>query len=626
MLGRRCFVVISFFIFYSFSAIAEQAGSYDSRTLEDLATHPTWQALLHFRPHGVLGINRSEVDDPSFFLASNGHVDPKAELNATLDAFKQPTSLGRDHAICQFPARFHWLKETLAEDLNHTVVACEEQNQWLQSFNAKSLTLIYPASYLNSPSSMYGHTLIRVDPEGEQQRSTLLAFSINFAAETDPSDNEVVFSWKGLTGGYPGLLTVQKYYTKVNDYSAIENRDIWEYRLKLSQQEVKQFLRHVWELRRIHFDYYFVDENCAYRILAIVDAATDRLDTHDEFRSHATPVDTIRTLNDAGLIQDAVYRPSMASNLRHQISETPTALQHVAVTIVDNPSLLDTDIFLRFDKVDRAKILELAYGYLRYTGKKENVDPRSLSKLSLTLLSARARLGVTSPFSAIEPPKIRDEMGHNSARISAAIGAGKHVQFSEIATRLTYHDLLDPSPGYIPGSAIAMGDVKFRIDEQGTSKLQHLGLVDITSLSPRSLFFSPTSWRVAGGIKRYDHDKLSHAMFTLEGGPGVSYPLANGLLYGLLEGEILVRDKLDKGFSLGGGVQAGYLLQRQSWQGQFSVRIIDFFEGETHRLEDVGATLSFNLDTNNQLRLSLSETRVDDQSENLTALEYHHYF
>ena len=79
----------------------------------------------------------------------------------------------------------------------------------------------------------------------DENSNKLLAYSVNFAANADPEDNELVFSYKGLTGGYPGVVSVLPYFAKTNEYSHMEARDIWEYRLNLSQEEVDQFVRRV---------------------------------------------------------------------------------------------------------------------------------------------------------------------------------------------------------------------------------------------------------------------------------------------------------------------------------------------------------------------------------------------
>ena len=63
----------------------------------------------------------------------------------------------------------------------------------------------------------------------------------------------------------------------------MEYRDVWEYPLTFTPEEVQQFARHVWETKDTYFDYYFFDENCSYRLLALLDAASERSDLADDF-------------------------------------------------------------------------------------------------------------------------------------------------------------------------------------------------------------------------------------------------------------------------------------------------------------------------------------------------------
>jgi hypothetical protein len=89
---------------------------------------------------------------------------------------------------------------------------------------------------------MYGHTLLRIDARDQDERTRLLAYAINFAADTDEK-NGLVFAVKGLLGGYPGTFSVLPYYLKVREYGDLENRDLWEYELDLSPPEVDRVLR-----------------------------------------------------------------------------------------------------------------------------------------------------------------------------------------------------------------------------------------------------------------------------------------------------------------------------------------------------------------------------------------------
>ena len=239
MINKRLVVIcfISFFISFqvphAFADIAQKFD--DAMSVEDLGWHQQWLHLLHYRPHGITSKLKSENDSADFFLHTEGKTDPLKELRAEIELFSLLQQQDNQSLQCRFPARYHWLKQFFP---NWVDQSCSELEKWKAELGAHYLTLIFPASYLNSPSSMYGHTLIRLDRKDEN-KSKLLSYSVNFAANADPADNELVFSYKGLAGGYPGVVSVLPYYAKVNEYSHLEHRDVWEYRLNLTTEEVR---------------------------------------------------------------------------------------------------------------------------------------------------------------------------------------------------------------------------------------------------------------------------------------------------------------------------------------------------------------------------------------------------
>lgn len=258
------------------SAPLHAAPQIDPARAQQLAATPYWIALGHYET-AKLGGWRSYVDDPRFFLAEDGAHHPDQELAATVAALYAPASLGDKHPQCVFPARTRWLREQLAlNDLPRP--DCQEFNTWYTSIDPHSTALIFPAAYLNSPSSMFGHTLLRIDQSNTRRDdTTLLSYAINFGAYIEGSDNSILYAWKGLMGGYPGLFAMMPYQEKLSEYRSLENRDLWEYQLDLTPQETGRMVEHVWELKQIKFDYFFFDENCSYRLLELLQVARPSL-------------------------------------------------------------------------------------------------------------------------------------------------------------------------------------------------------------------------------------------------------------------------------------------------------------------------------------------------------------
>ena len=535
----------------------------DLQTASDLSKDKEWLDLLHYHKIGLTSSFESQADDPAFFFADTGKADPKAELNATIAAFDN-SDLSEKSAICRFPARLHWLKSKglLSSKDNST---CSEFTEWFKKIDAKSLTLAFPAAYLNSPSSMYGHTFIRINRKSGS--NPLLDYSINYAANADPDDNELVFSYKGLSGGYPGVFSVLPYYQKVNEYSFLEARDVWEYELDLTQEEVEQFVRHAWEIQNTFFQYFFFDENCSYHLLTLLDAASARLNLSDTFSLSAAPADTVRAINDAGLIAKTEFRPSTMSLMSHMLNETNDRLQEKAKTLVETNATIGS-LTNDLTSTEQAKMLDLAYQYSRYLSVRKKQDQKRQGKKAIAFLSARSKVDDVKVFSDYPTPKYRDDEGHDSKRLEASFGQFDEQNFTQLGMRMAYHDRLDNLPGYLNGAKLEMFHLKIRHTDmdngEDTTSIEALSLIDIASYSPRNNFLTPISWEVSTGLKRpvAQHDEL---VSYLTAGWGASYLFGNQQFYALGFFDFNLDDDIDKGYHFSSGPKLGWLSQHEDW-------------------------------------------------------------
>ncbi|WP_369600099.1 DUF4105 domain-containing protein [Hahella sp. SMD15-11] len=519
-----------------------------------LAQSKQWRHLLHYHQVGFLAPDRSQVDDPDFFLSPEGATNPEAELIATYEALQS----NRNDARCRFPARLHWLNQQLSDPIPQG--NCPDFEKWRDEIDAAGLTLIFPAAYLNSPSSMFGHTLMRID--SRNRKSDLLDYSLNYAANADPNDNELVFSFKGLTGGYPGLFSVLPYYEKVKEYSYLEARDVWEYQLDIREDELAQFIRHAWEVKDTRFDYYFFTENCSYQLLTLLDAASPRLDLSDGFSTDVIPADTVRALNRAGLIREARFRPSSLTRMRAMQEQMTDEDKDLAKALVTGEVTALPD---GLDETRKAQILELAFQYTRYLTIKKKREGEALPRLSLKLLSQRSKLDTTHAFREPEPPATRDDQGHRSHRHQFTLGHTDNQAYLEYGLRMAYHDWLDPAPGYIKGAHLEMFHARLRyLTEDERVQIQEIRLLDIASLTPRDTFLKPLSWFVSTGFRR-PASAGAPLVAYLRAGPGLSYAFMGQQVAFLLSTELDADTDLDKGYHLGSGPGIVWLSQHPGW-------------------------------------------------------------
>ena len=498
----------------------------DNQRLQQLANDPFLISLGHYEAR-TLGGWRSYVSDDKFFIAPDGAQHPDAELRATVEALYSPLSLGDKHPQCVYPARTRWLKAQL--NLNDLPPApCAEFTQWFKDVAPHSTVMIFPAAYLNSPSSMFGHTLLRIDQADVQSNKTaLLSYAINFGAYIEGSDNSILYAWKGLAGGYPGLFALVPYQEKLSEYRSLENRDLWEYRLNLTPVETRRMVEHVWELKQIQFDYFFFDENCSYRLLELLQVARPGLQLTTQFPLTAIPTDTVKAVKEAGLVESIEYRPSRERELldRAKVLD-PEEQQWVLQVSADQKQLQNPD-FKALPKARQALIIDAAYRLERYraNGLERDTDR---SQRSFELL--RAINQNPAPELDVEKPEL-PENGHESRTWQLGVGSRDDKAFAEYGLRMAYHDLNDNAPGFPLGAQIEILQLKLRQYEGNHWQIQQLDLANIRSLTPRNDLLKPWSWQVGGGLERVLGKHGDETLVThVNGGAGGTWQLADDVL------------------------------------------------------------------------------------------------
>jgi hypothetical protein len=528
---------------------------------DNLHEHPVWLTLGHYHQDTLGSGFTSQADDPAFFLSENGKTSPEAELQATLEAIRQPGG-GDDHARCRFPARDAWLREQL--DLPNTPVDCPAYDEWAETLNTEKVTLVFAASYLNSPSSMFGHTFLRLDPpQDDEETDLLLANTISYAADAAEHDSELLFAYRGIFGGYPGITAIQPYYEMIRLYNDIEHRDLWEYTLNLTQPEVDTLLAHTWEIQDKNFDYYFFDENCAYRLLALIDAARPGTDLLDEVSTHAIPSDTVRWVRDAGLVESIHYRPSAATSVAHSLDSLPPEHRTIAAAVANGYVDVNGPEVRELEKNDRAQLLDATYDYVRYQSEAEGWPREHAAPLSHDLLVSRSKIDGAEELPKVPEPEIRDDQGHDTFRLSLGSGQLAHREFTQLTLRPAYHDVLDPPAGYRTGAQLQFLRLDARLyHDNDELQVEQITGVEIRSLSPRNQFFSPISWQVGFGGRRTDTGDNRVLTPYLEGGAGGSWGLGqNTQAFAIATADVEIDDDLRRGHDFAPGADLGLLHQ-----------------------------------------------------------------
>lgn len=473
-----------------------------------LADEREWHLLLHYRAN-LFGGYTSEQDDSGFFLSPDGKTDPQAELDATLAQFfsSEPVGRSKQPAQCAFVARYIWLKERLSIDPGQLPpMPCERFERWIEEFHARSITLVFPSAFMNNPASMFGHTLLRIDQEGQTPQTRILAYTINFAADV-PKGEGLAYPVRGIFGGYRGYFSTIPYYLKVQEYRDIENRDIWEYRLNFGELQIRRLLMHAWELGNASFDYYFFKENCSYHLLSLLEYADPSLHLTEQFRFWTIPADTVRLLADQpGLVTDTAFRPSRVTLIRRK-REHLTASEHELVTrIVRDATTAQSDDLRSLPLSRQAFVLDVASDYVRYTGERDETQAAAARDHNRQILTARSLLRIPSEDLSILPFATQPDVGHRTSRASLGGGWRNNDTFEEISVRAAYHDLLDPEPGYTPDAQIEAGSLSLRhYNRAEQTRIERATVLNVLSLSPIDGLFRAPSWKLNVGLQTISH-------------------------------------------------------------------------------------------------------------------------
>jgi len=592
-----------------------------------LAKQPAWFNLLHYKSN-AWGSLVSQADDVQFFIAESGAENAQAELEADLRGFFSVANNSVDninsdqHAQCRFPARLHWLNQQLDFAESLPKVACTKFNQWKQQWNATQITLLFPSMYLGNPASMFGHTFIRFDTQGKSQ---LLSPTLSYAAASDKTDSLIVFSWKGIFGGYAGHFSMQPFYETLLEYSDIEQRDIWEYKLNLSQTETQQLIRHLWEVSDVHFYYYFLRENCAFRLLALLDVAREginmSLTTHPIY---AIPVDTVRDIQAAGLIEQIKYRPSTHNKIKQMAQQMDSLSRAVAFSIVDKSQPVN-DLNVSLNTVQQAQALELANEIL-------GQNKAANQTLQMQVLSARSQLDINTSQSGFSFSESSPQTSHDSARWQLGVGELDKQTFYELGFRLNFHDAIDPVQGFPTGVVINIFDTRLRwYEDAETLKLESVDIFSMQSIVSIEKWAAPLSKKLSLQINRREFSSGEwHHVFETQVAAGYAKNISDILFYAMAGGRLDYSDELENSHASYVGLDGGFLYAFNVFglnaQSRFSVQGFQRLSGGPGDIQSLQLGIQFKLMRNSGLRLEYKKDRYTELEIAEARLSYLYYF
>jgi len=482
-----------------------------SQAREQKLGHSTaWKKLLFYSNH-LIQSDTSMIDSAAYFNDPQGDKNPEAELLATLAAFFKPIAGADDtHPQCFFRARYQWLKERLkfnpARLPEHP---CPKFTEWFKEVDYTKASLVFSSYFVNSPSSMWGHTFMhmhrRVEPG--KAHSELLDDAVNFAAAVPPGQTGPIYMLRGAFGFYPGKFMLARYYHKIQEYNNYESRDLWEYDLDLTPEELRWMMVILWEVGPHWMDYYYFDENCSFIMLSLIEAARPSVDLTSSFDVWVTPGDTIREVARApGLMTGVRYRPSSLSRFLERSDALSGEEREIVIDLVRSSGKDDSAAMAELHertKESQAKILDAVLEFIDFdedlAAEKQAVKHALLHKKSL---AQRASTGIAATPLTRRPEAARPDLGHDTGRMGIGGGIADQVPFVQFEWRPSLHDITFSRLGYSDELGIKFLDVAMRAYKGRRGLLlAWVTPIDILSTAPLRPLMTPLSWHLQVGYR-----------------------------------------------------------------------------------------------------------------------------
>jgi len=604
-----------------------------------------WHLLVRYQD-GVFGYE-SEADKPSFFLSPSGKTDPKAELEATIRRLLagDVPSGEEAHPQCRFPARYKWLWRQLhLENEKVPPVHCPEVLKFLYTMQPNRVVLVFASAFLNAPPSMFGHTFLRFDNVNHPE-TLMLSNIINFAANPT-TQNPLAYTVMGIFGGFQGRFAGMPYYVKIREYSDMESRDLWEYEIPLSADQIDWMLRYAWDLDQTHFDYFFFTENCSYHILDIINIAYPDLALENDLPTFSLPIDSIKMLRKyIGNMKEPVFRPSHVTKMQARRASLRSEEADVASQIAQGQSKKDFDALKNFSQERQAVILDAAHDRFKYlTGFEDRVqddEAKAINARGMAILNVRRDIPIPTiePEFPTPPPP---HSGHDSSRLALAVGSLEDGRmFGEIWYRRVLHDALDKQEGFVPNNHLEMFAFKLRIQPHAFQEgkkhvngvlLERLDFVRIMSILPITDWMRPISWRANmhyGRVADLGCLEWDCTALTLEGGPGFAFEsrlVGKELFYGFTEIHLSVGPAYKDSARLSASGSAGLLLEPLSfWRIQAEVSyFVDYPTPEALKIHRFGLHIGSNIAFTENFALRAEMTQERDTREGVLSVLFYH--
>jgi hypothetical protein len=507
---------------------------------ERLYEDPQWLALLH------LYKGSPDINDSDFYI---NHIFSNAR-DEFIISFSTFFESNIQKEKCRFPARFFWLVNKLKITENNTLGTCPNYENYIEKVPLETVSLVFGAEDIAIPASMMGHVFLKLS--GKDHDGNRIDHAISFYTNTKDV-SFIGLLLKSFVTGMKGYYTLTPYQFYKNTYLYNEQRNVWEYSLKLDSAQIELLKNHLYELKNIKFKYLFHYYNCATFIHGVLNILYPEINSTRS--SWVTPLDVVRGVYDNKLTNLITVFPSSKWKI--------AALQDVFKINYNDINQIKNQRYgnLNLDKMtyeQKISTLELAKAYNHYLSEENIINRDKWAEQEKIILDKKEEFSKGSELDLSEYKLPHKTI--KSTQIILALDSRNDEKILRIGYLPLSHSLADDNSQYISESALKIGEIYFAYNRNSKIiKLDELNLYSLAAFNPANALLGTISWKFNIGYgPRIQIENQFENVYFIEGALGRTFRLVNDLdLYGFIN--LAANDKKTFNFNL--GPELGFIIR-----------------------------------------------------------------
>lgn len=573
-----------------------------------LAQHPVWLQLLEYSEGGA----ESEIESEEFFLTPAGKSDPRAELIASIAAFSEPaeTDKADRHAQCRFPARYFWLAQQLPELATVApAIRCRAVENWIKADQFRSVSVIMVSGFYGSPAASFGHALIKLNNGEQALKRGLLDKGANFGAVIPAEDSLPTYVYKGLFGHYHGGFGNSNFYLQDRLYARVQSRDMWEYELELPEDKQRLLALHLWEVTGKIFRYFFLRQNCAYRIARLLELGIGESLTTTPHRPYPPSLlfHQLALRNEQSekpLIRQIRHIPSPKRILSDRFKKLTPVQRRQARQFIKSGGSEEPLLLTGADQIAVSDALLDYYNYqLALEGNETDENLRQANQAALKL---RLKQAADIQQAALSTPEPYAPPSQGTRPIRFGIGSSHSDQASDvISLQATLFDNALLSRNGPLGSMLRIADIEMRHSDERALYLNRLAIGGAQNLRHIRASFpgeSRLAWRLGAALQQKSLACNTCLEFEARGGAGSAFISQHFSSYFMADALLASRDE-----ALGLSPAIGLLLGQPKKFSMALEAAYRFHPGGEDNDADFSATAALPVSPQTDLRFSWRE-------------------